>query len=473
MESNCSLDRDSSRRTFLKASVGACSAATIGALNAPSDVSASSTTAKAKTTILFFLCGGASHIDTWDMKPDAPVEYRGPFNPIQTSASDVRLSEHLPMTAKVAHHLAVVNSIDGAVNTNDHHGGYYHNLTGHRPDQSFRTEGNNRTPYPDDWPYMGSVVAMKRVQQGALPNAITLPHKPSVAPFTRPGQFAGRLGVEFDPMYVIGEDDNPTEFRAPALALQGDLTVDRLTNRKQLLDVIDRSKRDFESFRRVNKFTREQKRAVELLTAAGTTEAFDVASEPEEVKERYGKTINGMSMLLARRLAEREIPFVTVFWRENTKLNKKCNSAGGWDTHGNNFTCLKENLLPEFDRVYSALIEDLHQRGMLDQTVVLVTSEMGRKPKIGDPRSGGASGQGRDHWTYCLTDLLAGGGIRGGITYGSTDRLGGYPADLVVTPADITKTVYHCMGIDDLTATDESGRVYNLIEEGRTIDAII
>ncbi|HAL14497.1 MAG TPA: DUF1501 domain-containing protein, partial [Planctomycetaceae bacterium] len=309
MESNCSLDRDSSRRTFLKASFGACSAATIGALNAPSDVSASSTTAKAKTTILFFLCGGASHIDTWDMKPDAPVEYRGPFNPIQTSASDVRLSEHLPMTAKVAHHLAVVNSIDGAVNTNDHHGGYYHNLTGHRPDQSFRTEGNNRTPYPDDWPYMGSVVAMKRVQQGALPNAITLPHKPSVAPFTRPGQFAGRLGVEFDPMYVIGEDDNPTEFRAPALALQGDLTVDRLTNRKQLLDVIDRSKRDFESFRRVNKFTREQKRAVELLTAAGTTEAFDVASEPEEVKERYGKTINGMSMLLARRLAEREIPF--------------------------------------------------------------------------------------------------------------------------------------------------------------------
>ena len=163
------------------------------------------------------------------------------------------------------------------------------------------------------------------------------------------------------------------------------------------------------------------------------------------------------------------VPFITVFWLENTKLNKKCASAGGWDTHGNNFNCLKQNLLPEFDRAFSALIEDLHQRGMLDQTMLMVTSEMGRKPKIGDPRSGGAKGQGRDHWTHCLTDLLAGGGIRGGQTYGTSDRFGGYPDQQAVTPADVTKTVYHAMGIQDLTAEDRDGRLYNLLDEGQPI----
>ena len=137
---------------------------------------------KAKSTILFFLCGGASHIDMWDLKPDAPREYRGPFLPIETTAPGVRLSEHLPLLSKQAHHLAVVNSIDGTVNTNDHHGGYYHNLTGHAPDQSFVTLGNNRTPFKDDWPFMGSVIGSRRPQNQFLPNTISLPHKPSKAP---------------------------------------------------------------------------------------------------------------------------------------------------------------------------------------------------------------------------------------------------------------------------------------------------
>ena len=186
-------------------------------------------------------------------------------------------------------------------------------------------------------------------------------------------------------------------------------------------------------------------------------------------RERYGQTINGMSLLLARRLAEAEVPFITVFWKEDEKLHDKCKSAGGWDTHANNFNCLKEDLLPEFDRGFSALIEDLARRGLLEQTLVLVTSEMGRKPKIGDPRSGGKTGAGRDHWTHCLTDLMAGGGIRGGQTYGASDRLGEYPADKPLTPADITKTVYHAMGVHDLEAVDPQGRPYNLLAEGRPI----
>src|SRR4029077_18172363 len=142
----------------------------------------------------------------------------------------------------------------------------------------------------------------------------------------------------------------------------------------------------------------------------------------------------------------------------------------GWDTHGNNFACLKEDLLPEFDRGFSALIEDLAGRGLLDSTLLLITSEMGRKPKIGDPRSGGVSGAGRDHWTHCLTDVLAGGGIRGGQTYGSSGRHAEYPAARPVTPADITKTVYHAMGIRDLEAKDNQGRPYNLLAEGKVIE---
>ncbi len=175
----------------------------------------------------------------------------------------------------------------------------------------------------------------------------------------------------------------------------------------------------------------------------------------------------------ARRLVEAGVPFVTVFWRgDPDRLNKKCASGGGWDTHGNNFNCLKEDLLPEFDRAYSALLADLAQRGRLADTLVLVTSEMGRKPKIGDPRSGGVNGAGRDHWTHCLTDVLAGGGIRGGQVFGTSDRLGEYPAHHPVTPADITKTVYHAMGIHDLSAVDSQNRPYNLLAEGRPLEEL-
>ena len=161
---------------------------------------------------------------------------------------------------------------------------------------------------------------------------------------------------------------------------------------------------------------------------------------------------------------------MTVFWKENEAIKNQCKSAGGWDTHGNNFECLKNHLLPEFDRAFSALIEDLEQRNLLDQTLLIVNSEMGRTPKIGDPRSGGVSGAGRDHWTHCQSVLMAGGGIQGGQTYGTSDRFGEYPSEHPLTPADIAKTVYYAAGIDDLRAQDEQGRPYNLLEEGQPIE---
>ena len=407
------------RRTFLVASALGTAGMQFGTPRAASGNTAGES-GTAKSTILFFLCGGASHIDTWDMKPKAPVEYRGPFQPIDTSAPGVQICEHLPLLAQQVHHVAFVNSVGGTVNTNDHHAGYYYNLTGHVPDQSFRTLGNNRTPFPDDWPYMGTVVGAKRPKHDSLPNAITLPHKPSRAPYTRPGQFAARLGVEYNPLYLQGSHEEPLKFHAPSLQLQQGIDAGRLTARRELLGTIDDARREIDEAAKTRTWSRQQERAFSLLASTNTAKAFDVSEEPAALRKRYGEDVNGMSLLLARRLVEAEVPFITVFWMENRKkFGSKCKSAGGWDTHGNNFNCLKDHLLPAFDQSFSALIEDLEQRSLLDSTLLMVTSEMGRKPKIGDPRSGGVSGAGRDHWTHCLTDVLAGGGIRGGQKYGA------------------------------------------------------
>ncbi|MEK6233531.1 MAG: DUF1501 domain-containing protein, partial [Planctomycetales bacterium] len=342
------------------------------------------------------------------------------------------------------------------------------NLTGHVPDQTFRTQGNDRRPYRDDWPFMGSVVGSRRPPHRSLPQVISLPHKPSKAPYTRPGQFSARLGIEHDPFYLMSDPAKPLGFHAPTLSLQGGLTSKGLGRRRDLLASLESARRQLDDDV-VRDFSRQQEKAFGLLASASATNAFDLHREPESVRERYGETINGMSLLMARRLVEAGVPFVTVFWKSDERLKVKCKSAGSWDTHGANFKCLKDNLLPEFDKGYSALIEDLDRKGLLEDTLVMVTSEMGRKPKIGDPRSGGAGGAGRDHWTACMSVLMAGGGIRGGQVHGETDRRAEYPANHPISPADVAKTVYYSMGIDDLTANDAQGRPFNLLEDGRAI----
>ena len=431
---------------------------------------AMTTGGKAKSTILFFLCGGSSHIDMWDLKPDAPEQFRGEFKPIATSAPGLQISEHLPRLARVGHHLALVRSIRSSVNTNDHHAGYYYNLTGHVPDPTFLTLANNRTPMPDDWPYLGCVAASRRPQHPELPNAVSLPFKPSTLPYIRPGQFAARLGVEHDPMYVLADRANPMVFQAPALTLQGNVSAGRMLSRDLLLDTVDAARRDLELKSRVQTWSKLQSQAIRLLSGGGATKAFDLGGESPSTIARYGQTINGMSLLVARRLVEAHVPFITVFWSENDeRIAKKCASGGGWDTHGSNFKCLKEDLLPEFDQCFSALIEDLDQRGLLDETMLMVTSEMGRKPRVGDPRSGGISGAGRDHWTHCQSVVLAGGGIQGGQAYGTTDKRGEYPAEKPVSPAHIAHSVYHAMGIKNLEAKDKDGRTFNLLAEGEPL----
>jgi uncharacterized protein (DUF1501 family) len=428
----------------------------------------------AQSTILIWLSGGASHIDLWDLKPDAPREYRGEFKPIATAAPGVRLCEHLPQTARQAHHLALINSLGHyGRGTGDHHAGYYYNLTGHAPDPSFRQLLNNRKPLPSDWPFLGSVVASKRRAHPYLPSLIALPQKPGFPEYTRPGQFAARLGPEYDAAYVYGTLARPLDFVAPALTLQGDVSAERLQSRRQLLSRLDTAARAAERPGSLRTLNHQQERAFSLLSSPRTKDAFAVDKEPAALRDRYGQTVNGMSMLMARRLVEVGVPFVTVFWKEDPKLAGPCKSGGGWDTHGANFTCLRRHLLPEFDQCFSALLADLHDRGLLERTLVLVNSEMGRQPKVGDPRSGGPGGAGRDHWTHCMTAVMAGGGVRGGQVYGASDKVAAYPADRPVAPEDIAKTVYHLMGVNDLEAIDREGRPFNLLSEGRVLTELL
>src|SRR5262249_37129760 len=201
---------------------------------------------------------------------------------------------------------------------------------------------------------------------------------------------------------------------APALSLRGDVGANRLTSQRQLLSVIDRAQRLTETSSAMRDFTIHQRKAYDLLTSRQAKAAFDLRAEPDAVRARYGPGINAMSMLLARRLVEAGVPFVTVFWKDDRELDRLCNSGGGWDTHGNNFNCLKDRLLPEFDRPFAALLEDLHRRGLLETTLVLVSSERGGRPRIGDPRSGGPGGAGRDHRAACRSGRAAGRGVPAG-----------------------------------------------------------
>lgn len=450
------------RRTFLAAGAFSFFGANLATAVPPSG--------RARSAILIWLSGGASHIDTWDMKPDAVAEYRGDFRQMATSVPGIQLCEHLPHLAQQTHHLAIVRSVgDHGRGTGDHHAGYYYNLTGHAPDRSFHQLLNARTPRTTDWPSMASVVAMKRPAHPFLPNTITLPHKEGAPEYTRPGQFAARLGIPFDPIFVQGTREQPLDFSVPALSLQGDISPEQFLDRRGLLRTLDDARRRAEIDPAVRDFNVHQRRAFTLLSSRQTQTAFDLRLEPQWVRDRYGPGINSTSMLLARRLVEARVPFVTVFWKGDMRTAELCQSGGGWDTHGNNFNCLRDRLLPEFDRPFAALLDDLHQRGLLEETLVIVSSEMGRKPRIGDPRSGGQSGAGRDHWPACQSILLAGGGIRGGQVYGSSDRRGEYPHDNPVAPEHIAHTVFHAMGLDDLHAVDREGRPFHLMEDGRAL----
>jgi hypothetical protein len=405
----------------------------------------------ADACILLFLNGGPSHLDMWDMKPDAPAEIRGEFKPIATSLPGVQLSEHLPRLAKRMHHCALVRSAHHTVN-NAHAAAVYCGLTGHdRGDANVAIGAGG-----DDRPAIGSVVGMLRPPKTPVVPYVSMPYVTAEGAGgpPQPGFFGGLLGRPRDPLFML-RDPNAPSFALPELSLGPDVPPDRLDARRRLLARLADRGRDGKA-REMDGF---QERAFDLLTAPATQKAFDLRREPVAVRDAYGRNIYGQSVLLARRLIEAGTRLACVSWAPDANAT--------WDTHGNNFAKLKSELLPELDAALGSLLTDLIDRGMLRRTLVVVMGEFGRSPKVN-------KAAGRDHWNFCYGLLLAGGGIKPGAVHGSSDKIGGRPSSNPVTPADVVATVYHCLGIaNDLELQDRLGRPFQLVPWGDPIRELL
>lgn len=406
---------------------------------------------RADACILIFLNGGPSHLDMWDMKPETPPEIRGPFKPIASSVTGVQVSEHLPKLAKRMHQCSLVRSMHHSVN-NSHAAAVYVGLTGH--DRGEQGGGAK----PTDYPAIGSVVGMCRPPKTPVLPFVSMPFitQEGRGGPPQPGFFGGWLGRSCDPFFML-RDPNVAGFGMPELSLADDVNPNRLADRKGLVDRVSSSEKSRD--RTLQEMGIFQARAFDLLTSPATQKAFHVDREPVAVRERYGRNIYGQSVLLARRLIEAGTRVACISWAPDANAT--------WDTHGNNFNKLKDELLPQMDAAVSSLLSDLSDRGMLERTLVAVMGEFGRTPKV----NGNA---GRDHWNFCYSLLLAGGGIKGGYVHGASDRIGAQPSLNPATPADIVATIYDCLGIaHDLELRDRLNRPFQLVPWGQPIAELI
>lgn len=408
---------------------------------------------KARSVILIFNCGGPSHIDLWDPKPDAGDDIRGPFRAIRTNVSGIRVSELLPRMSKLADKYAIVRSVHHS--HQGHNSAMYWSIVG-RP---YGIDSTLINPSRTDLPSLGTLVgwlAQRDHYSGALPPYVITPapHCDSTAYIT-PGQYGGCLGPKHDP-FVLNTDPNAPDFKVRDISLVDGVPARRLEARQSLLREIDggapsidtASAREFEIY---------QAKALSLVTSGEMQKAFDLSREPEKVRERYGRHTWGQSHLLARRLVEAGVPFVTTVNGQSII----------WDTHKDNFTQMRDRLVPPMEQAFSALVEDLSQRGLLDSTLVVWMGDFGRTPQINKD-------SGRDHWPACYSMVLAGGGIQGGQVIGESDSMGGHPILQPVTPADIHATVLTAMGYDPqgLTFTTADGRPMPL-SEGHAIKGLL
>jgi hypothetical protein len=433
------------RRSFLKASLfgllGLEVNAVLGGLRAEGIAKS-----PVKSCIFVFFYGGPSQLDTWDMKPEAPREVRGPFSSIATNVPGLRLCEHMPMTARVMDRLAVIRTM-------------HHPMTNHNAAAVEAFCG--RTPLKGDlellandsstdFPCFGSALQYVKPREGSVPSHIALPHVLHNV-VVLPGQTAGFLGARFNPLQIT-RDPNDSGFGLGGLELPIELTPDRLEDRRSLARSMNSSLREADRRSAGGMLDHYTDRAFSLLRSASVRRAFDIATEEPRVRDRYGRTTLGQSLLLARRLVEADVRFISV----HDKIHN--GQLANWDSHENNFDRLKDDLLPPADRGFSALIEDLSARGLLESTLVVAMGEFGRTPKINP-------GSGRDHWPNCYSVILAGGGIRGGTTFGTSDRLAAYPDSDGVTPGDLAATIFDRFGIDPKTEIrDASGRPYHLAD---------
>jgi len=405
----------------------------------------------ADACVLLFLNGGPSHLDMWDMKPNAPAEIRGEFKPIATSLPGVQLSDQLPKLAKLAHHCALVRSAHHSVN-NAHAAGVYTALTGHdRGDANVAIGAASH-----DYPSIGSVLGMVRPPKRPVVPYVSMPYitAEGAGGPPQPGFFGGMLGRPRDPLFML-RNPNAPNFALPELSVGPDISPDRLDARRRLMARLADSTTDG----RAREMSSFQARAFDLLTSPDTQKAFALDGEPASVRDAYGRNIYGQSVLLARRLIEAGTRVACISWAPDANAT--------WDTHGNNFVKLKTELLPQLDAALSSLLKDLVDRGRLQRTLVVVMGEFGRSPKVN-------KAAGRDHWNFCYGLLLAGGGIKPGTVFGASDRIGGLPSSNPVTPADVIATIYQCLGIaHDTELQDRLSKPFHLVPWGNPIRELL
>jgi len=404
---------------------------------------------RAKACVLVYLFGGPSQLDTFDPKPEAPSHVRGEFRPIASSAVGVHVCEHLPRLAARADKVCLIRSMH---HEHPRHGwGLYYMLTGHRHNRP----DLDAPPTPDDFPGIGALVTRLRPGPRGTPTAITLPrwNRFLDLPNDYAGEKAGFLGRAYDP-WLVRAEDRGLSFQPEGLALPLDVPIGRLGERRHLLAAVDRHIADWGETGQAHDVMHAQ--AYNLISSAATRRAFDLAQEPEPLRDQYGRHPFGQGLLLARRLVEAGTTLVQVNWHNDGSDVK----SPFWDTHKDNFNTLKQRLLPPLDVGLSAFLEDLHVRGLLATTLVLVMGEFGRTPRIGQVIMNAATdGSGRDHWPHAYTVLAAGAGVRGGTVHGASDERGAYVRDGGVAPPDLHATVLHLLGMDpDMLVHDRQGR---------------
>jgi hypothetical protein len=397
--------------------------------------------ATADSCILVFLWGAPSQYETYDPKPNAPDGIRGEFGVIPTKTPGVIFSEHIPLLAQRTDKLAIVRTC--AQTSTHHQSAAYEALTGFPPSR----DAVALTATTSDHPNVGSVVSKYVRGRHEMPRFVQLPELCYDVGNLTPGQYAGFLGRQHDPLVVL-KDPNAANFNVEELTLRPEVSPARLDDRQALLHLVDQQTRSLEKSATAQALDTFQDRALRLLTSPAVKKAFDVKGEPAKVRDRYGRNPLGQSCLLARRLAESGVKLVTVCSAFAGKIPQDA-----WDTHKDNFKSLKNKLLPPTDRGVSALLDDLHESGLIKRTLVIIMGEFGRTPRIN-------AQAGRDHWEKCYSILMAGGGVKAGQCYGQSDRIGAYPTNgRVFSPADMTATIYHTLGIDHTAEmTDQAGR---------------
>jgi hypothetical protein len=408
-----------------------------------------------KSVILVFQTGGGSHIDSFDPKPENST-IKGEFSPISTTIPGVQFTEHVSRLAARTDKLAIIRSL--AHGDNRHLSGTHNTLTG--MPQVFRGNSNEDKELSRlDWPCYGGALEYFRPSTNGLPGQVTVPQPLIEGQLTWPGQHSGFLGPKFDPLQV-NSDPNDEKFRVEGIQLLDGITTNRLTDRKGLLSDLNRQKTALDNLARKTQFTSQQEAAFSMLASGKLTDAFDLNQESAATRDLYGRSKMGQSLLLARRLVEHGVPYVQA----------NMGHVQSWDTHSDNFPRLKDQLLPGIDIGVSALLDDLEQRGMLDDVLVIVVGEFGRTPSI--TKNGDNPVPGRGHWAPCYTGVFAGGGVRGGQVIGKSDKNGGYPASTSYHPNDIGATIYHTLGVrPDSMIVDAQDRPIHL-NRGKVLDVL-